>query len=86
MDVTNMSQRICELREVVGEVLELEPDEITTTGDFVKDYEADSMRAIEILSRIEKKYKIEIPQSELPQMQNLNSLYTVVARYAGWRE
>jgi acyl carrier protein len=86
MDVTNTSQRICELREVVAEVLELEPHEIADTADFVKDYDADSMRAIEILSRIEKKYKIEIPQSDLPEMQNLNSLYIVVARHAGWRE
>jgi len=81
-----MSRQFEELREIVAEVLELEPDEIAETGDFVEQYDADSMRAIEILSRIEKRYKIEIPQRELPQMQNLAAVYTVVSRYAGWQD
>ncbi|MGV9856819.1 acyl carrier protein, partial [Streptomyces sp. NPDC003442] len=49
-------------------------------------HEADSLRAIEILARIEKKYKIDIPQSELPQMENLKAVYDVVATQAGWQD
>ncbi|MFE2446800.1 acyl carrier protein [Stenotrophomonas sp. NPDC087984] len=75
-----------ELREIVAEVLEVEPEEITETGSFVEEHEADSLRAIEILARIEKKYKIDIPQSELPQMENLKAVYDVVANQAGWRD
>lgn len=78
-------ERLNEIREIVAEVLELEPAELTDTGDFREEYEADSIRAIEILSRLEKKYKIEIPQSELPQMRNLEMVYEVVARRAGWK-
>jgi acyl carrier protein len=44
------------------------------------------MRAIEILSRIEKKYRIEIPQSELPAMRDLLAVYAIVARHAGWKD
>ena len=55
-----------ELRKVVSDVLEIEPEELTDTGDFVEEYEADSLRAIEILARLDKQYKIEIPQAELP--------------------
>lgn len=72
-----------DLREIVAEVLEVEPDELTETGDFVEAYEADSLRAIEILARIEKKYKVEIPQAELAEMRNLKMVREVVARYAG---
>ncbi|MBU3862701.1 acyl carrier protein [Streptomyces sp. 4503] len=75
-----------ELREIVAEVLEVEPEEITETGSFVEEHEADSLRAIEILARIEKKYKIDIPQSELPQMENLKAVYDVVAHQAGWQD
>ncbi|MEU1947872.1 acyl carrier protein [Streptomyces sp. NPDC059474] len=75
-----------ELREIVAEVLEVEPEEITETGSFVEEHEADSLRAIEILARIEKKYKIDIPQSELPQMENLKAVYDVVANQAGWQD
>lgn len=79
-----VGQRLEELREIVAEVLELEPEEITDAADFVDEYGADSLRAIEILARIEKRYRVEIPQSELPKMQNLRAVYDEVARYAGW--
>jgi acyl carrier protein len=74
-----------ELAEIAVEVLEIEDDEITPTSMFVEDHDADSLRAIEILARIEKKYKIDIPQAELPNMVNLQAVYEVVARYAGWQ-
>jgi acyl carrier protein len=70
-----------DLREIVAEVLEIDTDELTDTGDFVEEYEADSLRAIEILARIEKMYKVEIPQEELAQMRNLRAVSEVVARY-----
>ncbi|ATL88315.1 acyl carrier protein [Streptomyces samsunensis] len=79
-------QHLDELREIVAEVLEVEPEEITETGSFAEEHEADSLRAIEILARIEKKYKIDIPQSELPQMENLKAVYDVVAQQAGWQD
>jgi acyl carrier protein len=73
-----------ELREIVAEVLELETWELTDTGDFVEEYGADSLRAIEILARIEKRYSVEIPQKELPNMKDLDAVYGVVAQRAGW--
>jgi acyl carrier protein len=75
-----------ELRELVADVLEVEPEELTDTGDFQQEYEADSLRAIEMLARIERKYRIEIPQKELAEMQNLKAVYAVTASYAGWSE
>jgi acyl carrier protein len=75
-----------ELREIVAEVLEMEPEEISDTGDFMDDYDADSLRAIEILARLDKKYRVEIPQSELPEMRNLKAVYEAVAKYAGWQD
>ena len=74
-----------ELAEIAVEVLEIEDDEITPTSMFVEDHDADSLRAIEILARIEKKYKVDIPQAELPNMVNLQAVYQVVAQYAGWQ-
>jgi acyl carrier protein len=84
--VSQSAQHMSELREIVAEVLELEPEEITDGGDFAEEYEADSLRAIEILARIEKQYKVEIPQAELNEMRNLKAVYDVVARYAGWQD
>jgi acyl carrier protein len=82
--VTVMPSRIAELRDIVADVLELDSVNIIDTADFVEKYGADSLGVIEIMSRIEMKYNIEIPQSELPDMLTLQAFYAVVARCAGW--
>lgn len=76
--------RLQTLRAMVSEVLELDEGELQDDADFGDEYDADSLRAIEILARIEKRYRVEIPQSELPRMANLNSVYEVLAQHAGW--
>ncbi|WP_018218323.1 acyl carrier protein [Salinispora vitiensis] len=80
--VTN--PQLAELREIAAEVLEVEPEELTETGLFGEEYDADSLRAIELLARIEKRFKVDIPQTELPNMIHLRATYDVVAKYAGW--
>jgi acyl carrier protein len=70
-----------ELREMVAEVLELEPEELSDTGDFFDEYEADSLRAIEILARIDKRYKVEIPQAELAELRNLKAVDAALTRH-----
>lgn len=82
----NRAERINELREMISEVLEVEPDEMTETSLFNEDHEADSLRAIEILARIEKTYKVEIPQSDLNEVVNLASVYEVLKRQTGWED
>jgi acyl carrier protein len=84
--VSETDQRYAELREIIAEVLEIEPEELTDAGDFAEEYQADSLRAIEILARIDKKFKVEIPQSELPELRNLKATYDAVARHAGWQD
>lgn len=84
--MTQTDPRMAELRDIVAEVLELEPGELTETGDFAEDYEADSLRAIEILARVDKKFKIEIPQSELPQLNNLKAVYDAVVRHSAGQD
>jgi acyl carrier protein len=79
-------QHIGELREILAEVLEVEADEITETSCFKEDHDADSLRAIEILARVEKKYNIDIPQEQLAQITHLQALYEVVKAAAEWSE
>lgn len=76
-----MDGKLEQLREIVAEVLEVEPEAVLDTADFRDKYDADSMRAIEILSRIEKRFNIEIPQHELPRMLCLKAVYEVVNQY-----
>jgi acyl carrier protein len=80
------AERLEDIREIVTEVLEIEPEELGDTDSFIEDHGADSLRAIEILARLEKKYRVEIPQSELPKMVNLTAVYSVLAEHANWQD
>lgn len=86
MSSENQAQVMEELREMIAEVLEIEPEELTETSLFVEDHEADSLRAIEILARIEKRYKVSVPQEKLADMVNLRAVYNTLAEYAGWND
>jgi acyl carrier protein len=84
MSENAIQTRVDELREIIADVIEIEPEELTETGLFAEEYDVDSLRAIEILARIEKAYKIDIPQEELPKMVCLKAVHEIVAEYAGW--
>ncbi|MFF7559738.1 acyl carrier protein [Streptomyces pseudovenezuelae] len=73
------AERENEIKELVADILELEPEDMTRTSRFKEDHEADSLLAIEILASLEKTYKITIAQQELARMVNLESVYEVVA-------
>jgi len=68
-----------EIKRIVCETLEIEPDELTETSLFREDHDADSLRAIEIVAALEEELEIKIDQSELSRMVNLAGVYAVVA-------
>ncbi|MBD3010952.1 MULTISPECIES: acyl carrier protein [unclassified Streptomyces] len=72
------------IKEIVTDILELDPDEVTETSLFKEEHDADSLRAIEILAALEKTFNIVIDQSELSRMVNLRGVYEVVSDAAGW--
>lgn len=72
------------IREIVTDILEIDPDEVTETSLFKEEHDADSLRAIEILAALEKTFNVVIDQSELARMVNLRGVYEVVSDAAGW--
>ncbi|GAA2367297.1 MULTISPECIES: acyl carrier protein [Streptomyces] len=72
------------IKEIVTDILEIDPDEVTETSLFKEEHDADSLRAIEILAALEKEFNVVIAQSELSRMVNLEGVYTVVSEAAGW--
>ncbi len=68
------------IRGIISQELELEDGELTATGHFIDEYDADSLSLITILARIEKELGIVVPQDELPNMPNLQGVYDVVGK------
>ena len=64
------------LRAIVAEVAEI--DEVPDGKPF-KDLGIDSMMAIEIVADVERAYKIKIPEQELEQVVDLDSVVKLVA-------
>ncbi len=79
-------ERLKIMKEIITEVLEIEPAEMTDTSRFVQDHGADSLRAIEIMARLESRFGVQIPQNDLSKMTNLANVYAVVKQHAGWGE
>lgn len=67
-----------DLRAMVAEILEVEPETIDGDAGFVKDLGMDSMMALEILAGIEKKYRIVVPEDSLPKFTTLNKTVEIV--------
>ncbi len=68
-----------ELKEMMAEIMETEPEKIKDNAQFVQDLGMDSMMALEILASLEKKYKIVIPEEELLKFTTLNNTVEVVS-------
>mgnify|MGYP001342213522 CR=1 FL=1 len=66
------------IKEIVCDILEIEPDEVTRESRFKEDHDADSLRSIEILASLERTFRVTIDQSELARMVNLDGVYSVV--------
>ncbi len=67
-----------DVRALVAEILETEPESISLEAHFVKELGMDSMMALEILAGIEKKYRIAIPEEMLPKFVNLKETVSIV--------
>lgn len=79
-------ERLTIIKNIVSEILEIEPSEMTETSLFKEEHDADSLRAIEILATLEKEFSVEISQEALARMVNLAGVYDVVREVAHWQD
>ncbi|MBR2540760.1 MAG: acyl carrier protein [Mogibacterium sp.] len=49
------------VKQLIVEQLDVDPESITMDTDFMKDLEADSLDAVEIILGVEDEYGLEIP-------------------------
>jgi len=69
------------IRDIISNELELAPGELTETGSFIDEYDADSLSLITIITRFEKELGIVLPKDEVAQLVDLTSVYALVQQY-----
>ena len=72
-----------EVRSLIAEVLETEPEKINPEAKFVDDLGMDSMMALEILASLEKKYRVTIPEETMPKFTTLNATVSIIKGLLG---
>jgi acyl carrier protein len=70
-----------EVKKLIAEVTEREPEEITDTALFADELGVDSLMAMEVMVAVDKKYKINIPEDEFAKIRNVNDTVEVVQRH-----
>ncbi len=67
------------IREIIGEHLEIEDIEsITLETSLMKDLEADSLDAVEVMMDIEDEFDIKIPDEDAEDFKNIKDIVDYV--------
>ncbi|MBO3444209.1 MULTISPECIES: acyl carrier protein [Clostridia] len=60
--------------EIIREQLSVEDKEITMETSLMKDLEADSLDAVEIIMALEDEFDVEIPDTEAEKFQSIGDI------------
>ncbi len=69
------------IRDIICEVLNVEPEEVTMSTSIVDDLGADSLDVFQIVMAIEEEYDIEIPQEEVEKMKTVGDAVETIKEY-----
>jgi len=68
-----------EIRKMVSDIVEIPVEALTPDADFFRDLNIDSLKAIEIVAAFEKKYRIIIPEQDIPKIRSLRQVVEYTA-------
>jgi len=66
------------IREIIADQLDTDPKSITMDTDLMKDLEADSLDAVEIIMAIESEYDIEIPDDRAEEFKMVSNIVSYI--------
>jgi acyl carrier protein len=70
-----------EIKRLIADVTEREPEEITDTASFSDDLGVDSLMAMEVMVAVDKKFKIDIPEEEFGKIKNVVDAVEIVKKH-----
>lgn len=67
-----------EVKEILAEQLDIDPETIEMTSNLQTDLGADSLDAIDIVMSIEDQYGIEVPDSVIENMRSVENIVSFI--------
>ncbi|MBF0511237.1 MAG: acyl carrier protein [Candidatus Omnitrophica bacterium] len=67
-----------ELRDLLVTIIDVEPQELKPQAHFYQDLGVDSIKAIEILVAIEKRFKVSIQEKDIEEITTLAKVAEVI--------
>ncbi|WP_294836722.1 acyl carrier protein [Eubacterium sp.] len=67
-----------EIKDILAEQLDVNPDTIEMSSDLSSDLGADSLDAIDIVMSIEDQYGIEVPDSVIENMKTVEDIVNFI--------
>lgn len=69
-----MTDNIEEVKRLVSDITDVPVEKLAPDADFFKDLNIDSLKAIEIVAAFEKRYRIVIPDNEIPNIRTIRNI------------
>lgn len=69
-----------EIKMVIAEAIERDPNELSMDANFWKDLGVDSIKAIEITVAIEKRYGVAIRDEQIPRISTVREAVVLVKK------
>lgn len=69
-----------QVRKLISDVSEIPLNELKDDAKFTEDMGVDSMKALEIVAAVEKKFKIVIPEEKIPAIRTPNDVYDILQK------
>jgi acyl carrier protein len=69
------------VRQMVAEIADVKPADVGDTMDFGDQLGLDSLRAMELMVAVDRKYRIKIPEQEFTGIRNVDQAVAAVQRH-----
>ena len=69
-----------DLKKLVAEITNVPEEKLTPEAKFVEELGIDSMMALEIVAATEKKFRVVIPEEEIPKSRSLGDIHKLLEK------
>jgi acyl carrier protein len=68
------------LAEILNEVADVAPDDVTVEKSFTDDLDVDSLSMVEVAMAAEEKFGVKIPDEELPNLKTVGDAVSYIEK------